>query len=225
MVEMRYLTPILLILVAIIFGGLLHPASASAAKLSFVPTSQTVIVGSNLTATIQLDTQNEQINRVYTKITYPANLVTPQSIDTGNSFVNLWYQNNIGTKAGELILDGGVSGAGTTGSQLTFAKINFTANTAGSVEIRFSQDSAVHRESDGINVLTEAQTSTYTVTGSSPSPAPATPTPTGSTPPATTLTPTPSTDLPKSGDVAPTVLFLLFSVTATLIGFVILKKT
>lgn len=232
---------ILLITAILLVLCLTHPSQTQAANvvLSFSPTSQTVSVGQILSTTILLDTGGETINRVLAQITYsPTNLLTAQSIDTTGSFINYWYQQNL--SSGQITLEGGVSGSGTSGSQLTFAKINFEAQSAGTVTLTFAANSAVYRESDDANILTEARTVDYSITTNTPTPTPSTiltstPTVTPRTTPGPTttitpevtgtLTPTP-TQLPDGGTVTPTVILTSVMIGLVFTGlFLILRKT
>ena len=210
---------------------------AQGAVLSFSPTAQTVKVNDTLTVTILLNTNGEQINRVLSKVNFDRNLLSPQSIDQTGSFVTLWFQQNI-TTPGVVTLEGGVSGGGVSGSQLTFAKINFTATKEGSVTISFAGDSAVYRESDATNILTEAQSVTYTIESITPTAVPtfgSTSTPTPTTVPGTTVTltsapspgtgtPTPS-GLPDGGTFATTLGFVAVLGSFSALGFFLLRKT
>lgn len=227
----------------------IFPNSTWAAVLSFSPTNQTVPLGQTMSAMVYLNTDGEQVNRVLARITYPSSVLTPQSIDTTGSSFTLWYQQNT-TNSGTIILEGGASGSGVNGSQLTVARINFTTKEVGNALLNFSTDSAVYKESDGTNVLSTTQSATYTVGSSTPTPsqgttpgAPtSTPTPTSGTTTSTptpgpgtptvtpnpnvtgTITPTP-TNLPSSGSIQPTIIFLVGTVVIFLIGFLVLKKS
>jgi hypothetical protein len=218
---------LLISLFCLIIYKLALPAFAAGAVLSLSPVSQTVNTGDTLSTTIYLNTGGELINRVLAKINYPANILTPQSVDAAGSFVTLWYQQST-TNPGSIILEGGVSGSGTTGSQATFVKLNFTTKEAGSAILTFASDSAVYRESDATNILTETQSVTYTIAAVTSTPTPpvtpgisGTPLPTS---PFSSITPSP-THLPSSGTVEPTLIFLLGVVLLTIVGFFVLKKT
>ncbi len=215
--------PILFFIITLIY--LVTARLTSAAVLSFSPETQSITQGEILTTTILLDTNGESVDQVLAKIIYPTNLLTPQSLDPTGGFANIWYQNNIGSAQGELILDAGVSGSGVTGSQLVFTKINFTTLGTGVAQIRFGEDSIVYRETDDTNILTEARTANYTITGLTPTTTPPTspsPTITGTTTP-TSLTPSPS-GLPNSGSVKPTLVVVSTAGALVLIGLVILRK-
>ncbi|MCA9391868.1 hypothetical protein KC614_01520 [candidate division WWE3 bacterium] len=203
-----------------------HKVYAANATLTFSPQSTAVNTGETITATIFLNTDGVAVNRVLAKINYPSNLLTPQSMDTSNSFVELWYQNNLGSVPGQLILEGGVSGVGVNGSQLEFAKINFITAAEGEAQVSFSTESAVYQQSDGSNILSEFSSATYTVGTTTPTPTTATPTttPTPTSTAITSTTPTPTTSLPNSGNEQPTVILFLISASLTLAGLLILRR-
>ncbi len=209
-----------------------QPTLAASATMTFSPQTQSVAVGAIPTLTININSGGVAINRVYAKITYPSNLITPQSISLSNSFIDTWYENGIGTGTGTMILSGGVSGSGANGTQLELARINFEARAVGVVNISFSTDSGVFQQSDGQNILSEFSAATVTIVTPSPTPSPsvtprATPTPSTSIPPTsltpTSLTPTPS-NLPIAGDISPTITVVLFSLLSVTFGLIILRK-
>ena len=205
---------------------------AAQAILSFTPETDTVVSGQTISATIIVNTSGDSINRVLTKIQYPAGYLVPESIDTSESFVDLWYQNSIGTGNGELILEGGITGNGISGNQLVFAKINFTTQNAGVGQLIYGNDSAVYRDSDGVNILGEARTATYTITDGSVTPTQS-PTPTPQTTPTPsptplltpTVTPTPLASLPKGGVSSPTIILLSLTGLMSTIGLIIVKRS
>jgi hypothetical protein len=203
--------------------------SSVEATLTFNPQSQNVILSESFSIRILLNTDGVAVNRVLAKVSYPANLITPQSINYNNSFVSLWYQNNIGQTPGQLILEGGVSGNGVTGNNLEMATVNFDTTSAGTAQISFSSDSAVYQESDGLNILSAFSSGTITIEEVTPSPSPTNaPTPTRTPIPMpsaspTDLTPTPS-NLPISGNTSTTIIFVLFGIISTLSGLVLLRK-
>ncbi len=211
---------------------------AANAQLTLSPTSQTVNVTEIFSVKIMLNTDGAAINRVLAKITYPSNLMSVQSLDTTNSFIDLWYQNNI-TTPGELTLEGGVSGGGINGSNLEMATINFEANAAGDATLAISETSEVIQVSDGANILTSYNSAAVTINELPPTPTyTPTPTPTYIAPPTSTpigqpsptptptqdLTPTPS-NLPVSGITTPTLLVAIAGLLTLIVGFILVKKT
>ncbi len=155
---------------------------AATGTLQFNPQSLSITKGQTLTSTIVVSS-DVNINKVLAKINYPNTILKPQSIDTSNSFVTLWYQNSIGSGQGQLILEGGVSSNGTSGTQLIFAKINFETIGTGPATVSFDNTSTISQASDGTNILSEFTSAIYTVTQVTPSATPTfvptnTPTPT-----------------------------------------------
>ncbi len=209
---------------------------ATNAQLTLSPSEQTVNATEIFSLKIMLNTDGAAVNRVLAKITYPSNLMSVQSLDTTNSFVDLWYQNNI-TTPGVLTLEGGISGGGVNGNNLEMATINFEAKSAGNATLAISEDSEVIQVSDGADILSTYNSSTVIINELPPTPTyTPTPTPTYIAPPTSTpigqasptptglLSPTPS-NLPKSGITTPTLLVAIAGLLTLTIGIILVKKT
>ncbi len=216
--------------IGIIFISILSTKTlAATGTLQFNPQSLSITKGQTLTSTIVVSS-DVNINKVLAKINYPNTILKPQSIDTSNSFVTLWYQNSIGTGQGQLILEGGVSSNGTSGTQLVFAKINFETIGTGPATVAFDNTSTISQASDGTNILSEFTSAIYTVTQITPSATPTllpsnTPTPTLNMSPTTTSRPTISiTGLPKGGTTDTTFAWGIISFAILGLGLIILKN-
>ncbi|NCS32223.1 hypothetical protein GW793_01895 [bacterium] len=210
-------------LATLLFVLTTKPVLAAQAALSFTPSTQSVSPGQTISATVLVNTNGETIDRVLTKITYTSSILSPTSITTSNSFVDIWYQNNIGSTAGVLILEGGVSGNGTSGENLTLATINFSTISSGTATLAFSSDSAVYNVGTNTNILAQAQSATYTV-GTSTTP---TISPTQTISPqvtiTATLTPLPN-QLPVGGTTEVTVLVIIGALIVLVSGIILTTK-
>jgi hypothetical protein len=173
-------------------------AQGGGVPVSLVPVSQTVKLKEPLTSTVILDTNGEQINRLYLEISYPSGRILAESVDISNSVIKIWKQQNI-TNPGLIILEGEIGSGGINGSQLVIVKINFKTIDVGTANLFFHDKSRVYRESDQINVLAEARSAEYIISATTPTPAPTFGGPTGGSGGATiiivTATPTPTTGI------------------------------
>lgn len=219
MLNTMKLTHVLLTLIILIltFPSQTH---AQQAILSLSPSAITVQNGQIISATVILNTENDTIDRALAKITYTSGILSPQSINTSSSFVTIWYTVDTTSNNSALILEGGVSGNGVSGTNLIFATINFVARAEGVATVAFASDSAVYLAGSSTNILVQSQTATYTVGSVS------TPTPTRASSTITpTATPTPlPNELPKGGNELYSILVGLSSSFVILCGFLLVLK-
>lgn len=199
---------------------------AQEVKLEVDPAVQTVARGSTFQIEIRVSTGTQRINQVKADLTFDNAVVTPQSIDTTNSFIDSWYSDNtnnsINPSSGVVTLVGGVNTPGITGDNLLFATITFVANTAATTQLQFNNQSAIFRDSDNFNILTDSGRIPGIVTVS----ASLTPEPSGSI----TISPTPTapttvtpTKLPDAGTTTPT-FFLVIIGIILMLGAVMLLR-
>ncbi|PIZ46187.1 hypothetical protein CO180_02470 [candidate division WWE3 bacterium CG_4_9_14_3_um_filter_41_6] len=213
---------VLALISTILFFALPKDVLAQQAILSLSPSTITVQKGQTISATVILNTENDTIDRVLAKITYTSGILAPQSIATSNSFITIWYTVDTSSTASELILEGGVSGNGVSGSNLTLATINFVTRADGVATVAFASDSAVYLSGTSTNILVQSQSATYIV-GSTPT-ASVTPSPTISGTTTPTPMPLPAT-LPVGGTEQYSLMIAIgFSFVVVYGLFLVLKK-
>ncbi|MDO8619708.1 MAG: hypothetical protein Q7R49_07330 [Candidatus Daviesbacteria bacterium] len=152
------------------------------------------IIGQQFETQVWVRSDIDASNLFVAKINFPADKLEVVSIDTTNSFIQSWVENNFDNTNGTISLVGGVPSPGysTTNqpSSSVMAKIFFRPKiSANNVEISFAGNSAIYRNSDNVNILTSKENLIVSISSSSSSPSPtATPTPT----PVPTPSPTPA---------------------------------
>lgn len=207
------------------------------------PSTQNVANESVFSIEIRTNTGGQNINTVAANLTYDTSVLTPQSVDTTGSFVSIWFENDINESSGEIRLTGSVPSPGVNGDNLLFAKINFTAGQAQTTQIQFNTDSAMFRDSDNTNILSQTVGAVVTIdeTGVTPTVS-NNPTPTGGSTiqPTTFISPTPMpsltparitqttspspapTSLPDTGITTPTYMLIGLAIGLAVIAFVLL---
>lgn len=212
-----------LVITAIIFGIIFlmktSDSHAQSASLNINPASQTVNLDSIFTVEIRVNTGGESINTVAAHLTFDNTILTPQTIDTSGSFVSIWFENNI--TSSEVRLIGSVPSPGVSGDNLLFARVNFLADSASTTQIAFTDDSAVFRASDNVDILGDAIGSVITVSSVAVTPTPGNTTPTPTIPGAETGSPTP-TSLPDAGIVTPTLVLFALAILLFIVAIVLL---
>lgn len=164
---------------ALVFFFVAVPA-ASAATLSFSPSSGNYTVGNIFNANIVVDTGGVAINNADATISFPTSLLEVISVSKSSSIFPLWveepsYSNNAGT----ISFNGGVPTPGYTGRAGHLLTVTFRIRNPGSASLVFSSASVRANDGYGTDVLTATSPATFSikegVTTPTSTPTPATP--------------------------------------------------
>lgn len=129
-------------------------SSALAATIALRTSTVQVNSGATFTLSVDADTQGATINNAEAVISFPADLLQVDSVNTGGSIFSIWpepaaFSNTNGT----VTFDGGVPNPGYNGSGGHILSVQFKAKASGVAQLSFV--SAKIRENDGLgtNVL------------------------------------------------------------------------
>ncbi len=127
--------------------------SVFAATISLSPSKTSVLQGEAFTATVSVNTQGVAINNAEGTISFPASLVSVESVNLNGSIFNIWveqptYSNTNGT----ISFNGGLPNPGYTGSNGTVMRVVFRAKKTGSVPLTFSAADVYANDGLGTNV-------------------------------------------------------------------------
>ncbi len=126
---------------------------AFAATLSLSPGQGTYVEGAVVPVDIIVESNERAANAVSGTIVYTGTLLTPVSIETENSIVDIWIEKPSITGAQSsisfegLILNPGLSGTG------KIARINFKVTGQGVADIHFDSGSVLANDGNGTNIL------------------------------------------------------------------------
>jgi hypothetical protein len=160
----------------ILFVGLLAAPQAHAATLSF--TNDSAAVGRTLTVSVLVSAAGgESINGISSRITYPTDKLSLQSLSKAGSIITFWAEEpSFSNGAGTASIEGIVPNPGYSGQGGRVITLVFQVRAAGSATLSFEDASVLANDGKGTDVLTGAYSRTLTLTDA-PAPAP-TPTPT-----------------------------------------------
>lgn len=114
---------------------------------------------------VKLNVEKDAANLIYARIKFPQDLLSVSSILTEASFLEasnsanlLWLDASFNNKTGDIFLLAAVPQPGVkteASKKETLSKIYFRAKKAGGAELTFDNQSAVFRNLDNINILSE----------------------------------------------------------------------
>lgn len=137
-------------------------------------------VGSEFEIQIWIRSDIDAANLFVAKLNFPNDLLEVVRIDKQGTFVTNWVEEYFDNSSGSISLVGGVPSPGfnTTNqpNAALMAKIVFKAKTSGSANISFTDESAIYRNSDNIDILGIKRGVTVTL-GRAPVSAPIPPSP------------------------------------------------
>jgi len=114
------------------------------ATLFLSPSTGTFPIGSTFTVSVYVDSGDQYINAVKTKILFPADKLQIISPSAGQSILQVWLkQPSYSNIAGWLELEGGVPAPGINTNAGVLLTITFRVKDTGSAIIKFSDDSKV----------------------------------------------------------------------------------
>lgn len=139
-----------------------------AANLYFEPQQSSHAKGDVFIENLILDTQNEAINAVETKIIYPADILEVKEISTGNSVLELWTNPPSAVK-GIVYFSGGKPG-GYEGKEGKIISIVFKVIKNGKAEIKIGNDTKVLlNDGKGTEAALKTKSAIINVLGTKPS--------------------------------------------------------
>lgn len=124
-----------------------------AAEISFDTKTQEIKANQLFEVGVFINTDNEEINAIEGKITFPQDLLEVKKINDGNSIINFWIEKPKSASEGQIAFSGIVPG-GYEGKQGLIFSATFLANKEGNGTIRFSEVKALRNDGRG----TEANT-------------------------------------------------------------------
>jgi hypothetical protein len=126
-------------------------AQAQDGILYFSPSKGTFEEGESFWLTIMVDTKGEAVNAVAAYLSYPEDRLEPIGVNTAGSAMTIWAEK--GAEGGKVEIAGGKPTPGFSGIK-KIASVGFKAKAAsGSVNLKFSEDSAVLTDAENKNIL------------------------------------------------------------------------
>ena len=124
---------------------------AQDATFYFSPSTGTFAQGESFWLTIMVDTKGVAVNAVGAYLTYPQDKLEALGVSTEGSVMTIWAEKNADN--GEIEIAGGLPTPGFSGVKKIIA-IGFKAKvSSGSVNLKFSSDSAVITDAENKNIL------------------------------------------------------------------------
>ncbi len=131
------------------------PVAASAATLSFSPSSGEYAVGKTLSVSVYVSSADQAMNAASGVISFPSDKLEVISLSKTGSIFTLWVQEpSFSNSAGTINFEGIVLNPGFTGSSGKAITITFRTKAAGNASLTFSSGSALANDGKGTNILT-----------------------------------------------------------------------
>jgi len=166
--HLRSLSFFVFISALIIFGSAYSSIALAgdSAVLYMVPAGGDFTVGSTFAVSFYVDTSDQFINVVDTKILFPPDKLQVVSPSTGSSFINVWaIQPSYSNTDGTISFRGAVPNPGVNTSAGLISTVTFRVKSIGSAAIRFSNDSKVLlNDGLGTDILGSSRSGIYTLT-------------------------------------------------------------
>lgn len=151
-------------LIFLFFGAL--PVAVNAATLYFAPSSGSYTVGSTLSASVYVSSQDQAMNATSSVILFPADKLQVLSFSKTGSIISLWVQEpSFSNSAGTANFEGIVLNPGFTGSAGKVIAINFRVKGEGSASLTFSSGSVLANDGRGTNILTSLGNASFALGG------------------------------------------------------------
>lgn len=114
-------------------------------------------VGESFHVDVRLDTGDQSVNAVQTKINFPSNILKLDDTDKAESVFSFWLQEPaISQESGTLQFISGTT-KGISGPTLEVLRLNFTALAAGEATLFFSESAVTANDGQGTDVLSETR--------------------------------------------------------------------
>lgn len=129
--------------------------SVFSATISLIPSKVSVFEGETFSATVSVNTQGVAVNNVEGVVSFPANLVSVESVNLNGSIFSIWIEQPVYSNAnGTITFNGGAPNPGYTGSNGTIMRIVFRAKKTGVVPLAFASGEVYANDGLGTNVTT-----------------------------------------------------------------------
>jgi hypothetical protein len=158
---------VFLILAVSIFINLPKAVSAQSAVLYFSPSDGTFAQGESFWVDIMVNTKGEKVNAVAAYLSYAQDKLEALGVNTAGSIMTIWAEKSVAD--GKIRISGGLPTPGFSGIQ-KIASIGFKIKSAsGSINLKFSSDSAVLTDVGNKNILSLTASGWGTYTFAAPS--------------------------------------------------------
>ncbi|MBP6884605.1 MAG: hypothetical protein KBC17_02145 [Candidatus Pacebacteria bacterium] len=165
---MKKILFIFVITFALFLGG---TNFAHAAGLSLSISKSEVVENEFITATVLVNTNSTSINNAEGIISFPADLLSVESINLNGSIFSIWVeQPSYSNSNGTVSFNGGAPNPGYNGIAGTIMRIVFRAKNAGAVQLSFSSASVYANDGLGTNVLSTKTPAIFQISNSIKSP-------------------------------------------------------
>lgn len=152
-----------LLIASLILVVTLQAHVAFAADLTVELSQNTVTVGETFTATLSVSS-TQAINDIEAAISYPADMLSIQSVSTSGSFLSIWAeQPSYISTPGVVSFNGGVPSPGYTGKKGHVLKIIFSAKSSGNAHIGFLTGNVYADDGLGTNVISKRNDATASI--------------------------------------------------------------
>ncbi|MGE5392905.1 MAG: cohesin domain-containing protein, partial [Candidatus Saccharibacteria bacterium] len=151
-----------LLLAVLLSGFFLLPKAASAANLYLSPSSGSYPVGSNITVSVRVNTQNQDINTAEASMTYSGG-VTLSTVSQGKTY----YLAAPGSPAkgnGTAYLAGGLPTPGYNGTSGLLGTLTFRARSVGTAVVSIVDGKLLLNDGNGTNALSGRGSARFTIT-------------------------------------------------------------
>lgn len=148
----------------------LLPGTVSAATLSLFSADNLVNAGDSFTETIIVLSVDQALNAVSGTLSFPADLLEVISISKTGSILSLWLQDpSFSNSNGSITWGGIVPNPGYIGERGQIFSVQFRAKKEGVATIDFSSSAVLANDGNGTNILTSAESSVVTISGTAQS--------------------------------------------------------
>lgn len=154
-----------LLLILILCAFSIFPLCASAASMYLTLNKDQVSENGTFQGTAYVSSDTN-INNAEGTLSFPTNLLSVDSIDTGNSIFNIWIEKpTYSNTSGTISFNGGLPSPGYSGSAGTIFKVNFRAKAAGLASLDFRSNAVRANDGKGTDVLTNSSGASLIVVG------------------------------------------------------------
>lgn len=125
---------------------------AQSPSIFFGTPQREVREGQSITLEVKVQSSAQSINAISGSITFPANLVSVNSVSRENSIINLWTREPR-LSNGRISFEGVILNPGFQGANGNIFRINLTAKQAGTAYFNFAEGAILANDGRGTNVL------------------------------------------------------------------------
>ena len=135
--------------------------AATGGSLSLSPATGSMLVGSTMSVTVQVNSGTDTMSTVEADLTYPSTLLQYKGIvTTGSQFNDATPPVTTGTGTLAIVRASTIPVTGTA----NFVTVEFNVIAAGTATIAFAPTSAIYRQADAVNIFSASTPGTYTFT-------------------------------------------------------------